>query len=45
MIVENNEYFHGLYQTMLKGPEYKYVHAYDGYAYGDSYNSVVIASN
>jgi CheY-like chemotaxis protein len=31
MIVENNASFHHLYQTMLKGPEYKYIHAYDGY--------------
>ena len=31
MIVENNEYFHGLYQTMLKDLEYKFIHAYDGY--------------
>ncbi|MFQ5686501.1 MAG: PleD family two-component system response regulator [Candidatus Scalindua sp.] len=31
MIVENNEYFHDLYQTMLKESEYKFIHAYDGY--------------
>ncbi len=31
MIVENNEYFHDLYQTMLKESEYKFIHAHDGY--------------
>ena len=31
MIVENNEYFHDLYQAMLKESEYKFIHAYDGY--------------
>ena len=31
MIVENNEYFHDLYQTMLKELECKFIHAYDGY--------------
>lgn len=31
MIVENNEYFHDLYQTMLKESECKFIHAYDGY--------------
>ena len=29
MIVENNEYFHGLYQTMLKESEYKFIHGYE----------------
>ncbi len=31
MIVENNKYFHDLYQTMLKESECKFIHAYDGY--------------
>ena len=31
MIVENNEYFHDLYQSMLKDLEYKFIHTYDGY--------------
>jgi hypothetical protein len=31
MIVENNEYCHDLYQTMLKKSECKFIHAYDGY--------------
>ena len=31
MIVENNEYFHDLYQTMLNESECKFIHAYDGY--------------
>ncbi len=31
MIVEDNMSFHDLYQTMLKGSEYNYLHAYDGY--------------
>jgi CheY-like chemotaxis protein len=31
MIVESNEYFHGLYQKMLKETECKFIHAYDGY--------------
>jgi CheY-like chemotaxis protein len=31
MIVENNEKFHDLYQTMLKESECKFIHAYDGY--------------
>ncbi len=31
MIVENDKYFHNLYQTMLKGLGYKFIHAYDGY--------------
>lgn len=31
MIVENNEYFHDLYQMMLKESEYNFIHAHDGY--------------
>ena len=31
MIVENNEYFHDLYQTMLNDSECKFICAYDGY--------------
>ncbi len=31
MIVENNEYFHDLYQTMLKESECKFIYAHDGY--------------
>ncbi len=31
MIVENDEFFHNLYQTMLKGLGHKFIHTYDGY--------------
>jgi CheY-like chemotaxis protein len=31
MIIENNEAYHNIYKTMLKGNDYKFIHTYDGY--------------
>ena len=31
MIIENNQAYHNIYKTMLKGSNYKFIHTYDGY--------------
>jgi CheY-like chemotaxis protein len=31
MIIENNQTYHNIYKTMLKGSNYKFIHTYDGY--------------
>lgn len=31
MIIEDNETYHNIYKTMLKGYDYKFIHTYDGY--------------